>query len=131
MLLEVTWAEAIQALAAIITSAIAGVGLALLYDQVAQAKRTLNSMAHAALYAHTHSIIQLFVEYGQYREYFYGGRECSPDNAERPKLLSITDTLIDSFEHIVQQRTHLPVGIWPAWVRYMRSISQTSPLLRA
>jgi len=127
---EPSWTDTVQAVAAVGTCIIAAVGFIFVYGQLAQAKRTLNSIAHAAIYSQTQAINELFVAHPDYRDYFYGGRECANDESIRPALLSIADVIIDSFEHILQQRAHLPRGIWPAWVRYMRSIFRTSPLLR-
>jgi len=125
------WTEVAQSIAAIVTALVTAVGFAFLYSQVAQAKRTLNSMTHAAIYSQEQSINELFVAHPEYRDYFYGSRECPPDDPARSALLSITDMIADFFEHIVQQRAHLPAGIWPAWVGYMRAIYATSPLLRS
>jgi len=129
-LASVTWTDSTQAIAAVVTAIVTAIGFTLVYWQVVQTKRTLNSATHAAIYSQEQEINELFVANPECREYFYHGRECPPGQSDRLALLSITDMVADFFEHIVQQRNHLPKGIWPAWVAYMRSVYECSPLLR-
>jgi hypothetical protein len=128
---QLLWTDRVSAIAALASAVFTLVGFMFLSWQVVQAKRALHCVAQAALYSQENAITKLFLECPQYRKYFYDNVECDvPEGDERTRILTIASQMSGFMEHIFLQRPHLPDRIRPAWVKYMRAMCRSSPLLR-
>jgi hypothetical protein len=129
---EIKWTDKIQAICSLLTFIVTVSGFIFVYIQINQAKHALRGSTHAAIYAQVQTIDQLFVEKPHLRKFFYGDYDFPKDATEKDKeaVLSVADMMEDFFEHVTQQKENLPANKWPAWVKYMRSVYSTSPVMR-
>jgi hypothetical protein len=124
---EVTWADAVQAIASV-------VGFGIVIYQVWQLKRTVQSDTHSKLYAHYLEVNKLLLQNSYLRPYFYESKILDESDLNHPNIRRDVDMMCEVvlglLEHAVLQKPNLPDDSWKnCWMAYVYERYQKSPEL--
>lgn len=106
------------------------VGLPFLFVQLRDVKRSVQSGAHAALYAQGADLRGHLVEYPELRQYFFDGAEIAPGDEAYSRVLTIAELFLNHLEHIAVLGDSFGRQNRPALDRFCRTALERSPILR-
>lgn len=110
--------------------ALAAVGLPLLFAQLRDLKRSVQSGTHAALYSQGANARAHLVQYPQFRKYFFDGAEITPEDEDFDRVVTIAELFLNHLEHIAVLGDSFGKRNKPALDRFCRVALERSPILR-
>ena len=124
---DVTWADALQAIASVI-------GFLIVIYQIRELRRVVQSDTHSKLYAHYLEVNKLLLQNSHLRPYFYDRKILEESDLNQPNLRQDVDMMCEVvlglLEHAVLQKTNLPDDSWQnCWMVYVYERYQKSPEL--
>jgi hypothetical protein len=136
--MEATWTDITQAIAAIVTAAVAVPGVIFglrqiknLDDQVENLEDSVRSAARASIYDTARGVKQAFVAHPELRRYVLGPEPLPSDHADRERATALADYVCLYLEEIVTQSHTLPENTRGAWLAYVRGVYENSPCIRS
>lgn len=100
--------------------------------EVARQTRTNHGISVTSTFQQTAALIQVvhapMIEQPHLRAYFYDSKECTEDDENRPKLLTMAELLADAAEFGLMAADYIPGTV--VWLNYPRAILKGSPILR-
>lgn len=79
----------------------------------------------------TMDIDKTFIEYPEFRPYFYAGKQIKPDDPQYNRAVSIAEMMIDSMDSVLQHSKAVRGGVvYEGWDNWIDDSFETSPLLR-
>jgi len=124
-------AEMLQVYVSIGGLILAMVGIPLLFVQLRDVKRSVQSAAHAALYTQGADLRAHLVQYPHLRKYFFEGVEITPEDAEFDRVVTIAELFLNHLEHIAVLGDSFGRQNRPALERFARLALERSPVMRA
>jgi hypothetical protein len=106
------------------------VGVPLLYLQLRDVKRSVQSGAHASLYSQGADFRAHLVQYPHLRKYFFDGEEITPQHEEFDRVVTLAELFLNHLEHIAVLGDSFGKQNRPALDRFCRLALQRSPILR-
>lgn len=81
------------------------------------------------------SLDQYFIEHPEYRAYIYQGKpfnkeDFADDEAQYEQLMAVAEMMVDYFDLVLQQIDIMEVDRATAWVNYVLTTGENSPLIR-
>lgn len=96
-------------------------------DEISAMRQQVLAGTLGHLYQQQNTIHLFFITNADLRPYFYERRE---SRAANPELDSVSEMLMDFFEHIYLQQSNLPTEVWLGWKQYMKDMYDNSPSLQ-
>jgi hypothetical protein len=115
---------------AIIGLGLAFVGLPLLFVQLRDVSRSVQSGAHAALHSQGADFRAHLVQYPHLRKYFFDGVEIDPQHEDYDRVVTIAELFLNHLEHIAVLGDSFGRHNRPALERSCRLALEQSPILR-
>jgi len=106
------------------------VGVPLLFVQLRDVKRSVQSAAHAALYSQGADLRSHLVEYPHLRKYFFDGAEITADHEDFDRVVTVAELFLNHLEHIAVLGDSFGKENRPALERFCRVALDRSPVLR-
>lgn len=123
-------AELLQVYIGLLGLALAFVGLPFLFAQLRDLKRSVQSSAHAALYAQGADVRAHLIEYPHLRKYFFDGAEIAREHEDYDRVVTIAELFLNHLEHIAVLGDSFGQENRPGLDRFCTVALQRSPILR-
>lgn len=109
---------------------LAGIGVPLLVMQLRDLKRSVQSGAHAALYAQGADFRAHLVAFPHFRKYFFDGVAIDPEHEDYDRVVTIAELFLNHLEHIAVLGDSFGRQNRPALDRFCTRALERSPVLR-
>lgn len=119
----------VQAVGVWISAIIVGVSLWILWIQIRELRRSIQSSTYQNIYHMIIGIDKYFIENTDVKPYFYYGRKVDNEQLREP-LLSTAEMLLDCFDNVYHQKDCMPPHTFDAFDAFMKEIYQNSPVLQ-
>ncbi len=126
MNLTAAWVQGIGVWVSIL---IIGVSLWILWVQIRELRRSIQSSTYQNIYQMILTIDRYFIENVDIKPYFYHGKKVSCEPLKE-RLLSTAEMLLDCFDNVYHQKECMPPHTFDAFSTFMREIHQNSPILQ-
>ena len=123
-------AELLQVYIGLLGLILALVGLPLLFAQLRDLKRSVQSSAHAALYAQGADFRAHLIEYPHLRKYFFGAADITPEHEDYDRVVTIAELFLNHLEHIAVLGDSFGRENRPGLDRFCTVALERSPILR-
>lgn len=123
-------AETLQAYVALAGLILATVGLPILVLQIRALQRSVQSGAHAAMYAQAADFRSHLVAHPHLRQFFFDGAEIGPEHAEYDRVVTIAELFLNYLEHIAVMEDSFGSRNRAALRRFVGHALDRSPILR-
>ena len=123
-------AETLQAYVSLAGLILAIVGLPILFLQIRAIQRSVQSGAHAAIYAQAADFRAHLVAYPHLRKYLFDGVEIEPDHPDYDRVVTIAELFLNEIEHITVMGDTFGRGNRPALERFARHALDGSPIMK-
>lgn len=107
------------------------VGFVLVRNQLRAERRALETQTNWQMYETSISILTVFVEKPELRQYFYDNRPAPTEEPLRSRVLAVAELVADHLESIVLSQDVVEARTNVVWVRYMQGLYRRSPVLRS
>ncbi|MEV5934344.1 hypothetical protein AB0L56_16765 [Streptomyces sp. NPDC052079] len=124
------WTDRAEALAAVVASTAAVVGLAAVIVQLRHLAEGIRSSARRATYDIGVQIKLVLVEHPHLRPFFFGDVPVPPDHPDTSRIASLAELYCIYFQELVEQSHNLSPGNRAAWRTLVRSMYRSSPAIR-
>ncbi|WP_158713703.1 hypothetical protein [Streptomyces sp. NRRL WC-3626] len=124
------WTDTTEALAAVVASGAAVVGLAVVIVKLRHLAEGMKSAARRATYDIGVQIKLVLIEHPQLRPFFFDDVPAPHDHPDRSRIASLTELYCIYFQELVEQSHHLTPGNRAAWRALVRSMYRSSPSIR-
>lgn len=122
--------EMLEAIASLATFALALVGFPFLIIQLRHLQRSVESGAHAAIYAQGADVRAHLVEHPHLRRYFFDDADIDANDPDYPRVLSIAELFLNYLEHVAVLGDTLGRRNRAALDRFVENSLTRSPVLR-
>ena len=122
--------QSLEAVISLLGLLLAVIGLPLLYAQLRDVKRSVQSGAHAALYAQGAEFRAHLIQHPHLRKYFFDDAVITPEHEEYDRVLTIAELVLNHLEHIAVLGDSFGKANRAALDRFCRLSLQRSPVLR-
>lgn len=109
---------------------LAAIGLPLLFVQLRNVNRSIQSGAHAALYSQGADFRAHLVQYPELRRYFFDGAEITPEHEDFDRVVTVSELFLNHLEHIAVLGDSFGKRNRPALDRFCKVSLARSPILR-
>lgn len=123
-------AETIQTVVAVAGLVLALVGLPALFLQVRDLRQSIQSQAHAAMYAQSADFRSHLVQFPHLRRYLFDGVEIRPDHADHDRVATLAEIFLNCLEHVAVMGDSFGRHNRAALDRFCRTSLANGPILR-
>jgi hypothetical protein len=123
-------AELLQVYIGVLGLLLALVGLPLLFAQLRDLKRSVQSSAHAALYAQGADFRAHLIDYPHLRKYFFDAADIAPEHEDYDRVVTIAELFLNHLEHIAVLGDSFGQENRPGLDRFCTVALERSPILR-
>ncbi|MEW2074055.1 hypothetical protein AB0941_10505 [Streptomyces sp. NPDC013433] len=124
------WTDTTEALAAVVASTAAVVGLAAVIVQLRHLAEGMRSSARRATYDIGVQIKLVLIEHPHLRPFFFDDAPVPPDHPDASRIASLAELYCIYFQEFVEQSHNLSPGNQAAWRSLVRSMYRSSPPIR-
>ncbi|HLV98467.1 MAG TPA: hypothetical protein VKT82_07285 [Ktedonobacterales bacterium] len=114
-----------QSLVSIIGIPVALGSLLLLARQTRSLEKSIRSQVYQGLTENAFRIDEILLEYPQFRDYLYDGKEVGDDTPDLARLMMAVELIIDVFENLNVQRDNIPRPVLASWDNYKNHVLNT------
>ncbi|MGD0720863.1 MAG: hypothetical protein ABR970_07420 [Roseiarcus sp.] len=123
-------ADIVQAVSAVATAVIAGIGVYFVTKQLGQVERTIRGTTHERLTGESLEILRFLAEHPETYPYFYEGKNLEDDSENRVLILYSTEIVCNYIEHVCLQRPNMTAGDWAVWRSFVEDTCRNAPIVR-
>ncbi len=123
-------AETVQALVSLVGLILAIIGVPLLFVQLRELQRSVQSAAHAAIYAQAADFRSHLVLYPHLRKFFFDGIDLPADHEEYDRVTTIAELFLNYLEPIAVMRDRFGRANRASLDRFARHALDRSPVLK-